>query len=289
MGQSLITTGTYGKALIIPGNGVAIGDIDPRSAWEFENQTGTLGNNYTGAQIYIGTNNVDIDCILEGVVGPQDTVTDLNLQPTFTGANPSYAGFAAGSGYTAGVGVPTKAVSLVHKSPANQPSELTVDITVPVPTTNASTPGTGYAAGAFTVTGGSGSGLSGTIDSVNAGAITGFTITDGGINYEAGDVLTIVDGTGTGATITLATAPNGAVTNVTINKTGTNYSVGDIITVDQAGSGLDCKFAIASVKSLLPGVEQVVKFKDLQKGSFLPVAVSYIIDSGDATFLVALK
>ena len=295
MGQSLITMGTFGKALIIPGNGVPIGNIDPRSAWEFENQTGTLGNNYTGAQIYCGTNNVDIDCILEGSVGPQDTVTGLNFQPIFTGANPYYSGFAAGSGYVTAVGEKTKTASLVNRSPAEQPFGLTVDITVPVPTTNALTPGTGYAPGGFTVTGGSGSGLIGVIDTITGGGATGpiatFTITNGGIDYTAADVLTIVDGTGTGATITLATAPNGAVpaNAITINTAGANYSVGDIITVDQNGSGLDCKFAVASVKSLLPGVAQVVKFKDCQKGFILPVAVSYVIDSGDATFLVALK
>jgi hypothetical protein len=293
MGQSLITMGTFGKALVIPGSGVPIGDIDPRSAWEFENQTGTLGNNYTGAQIYVGTNNVDVDCILEGVVGPQDTVTGLNLQPIFTGANPYYSGFAAGSGYVASVGEKTTTASLVNKSPANQPFGLTVTITVPVPTTNALTPGIGYAPGGFTVTGGSGSGLIGVIDTITGAGATGpiatFTITNGGINYKATDVLTIVDGAGTGASITLSTAPNGAVTNAVIDGAGANYSVGDIITVDQTGSGLDCKFAIASVKSLLPGVAQVVKFKDLQKGAILPVAVSYIIDSSDATFLVALK
>ena len=288
MGQSLITMGTFGKALVIPGNGVPIADLDPRSAWEFENQTGTLGNNYTGAQIYCGTNNVDIDCILEGSVGPQDTVTVLNLQPIFTGANPYYSGFAAGSGYVAVVGEKTTTVSLVNKSPAEQPLGLTVNITVPVPTTNALTPGTGYSVAPFTIL--QGGGMSGNIISINAGgAIATFEITDGGVGYKAGDVLTIVQAGGTGGSITLATAPNGAVTNVTIDAAGTNYSVGDIITVAQTGSGEDCKFAIGAVKSLLPGVAQVVKFKDLQKGTILPVAVSYVIDSSDATFLVALK
>lgn len=291
MGQYSITAGTFGKALAV--TPVAIGNIDPRSAWEFENQSGTLGNNYTGSQLYVGgAGNVDV--ILAGVTGAQDTVTGLNLQAIFAGANPSYPGFTAGSGYIAGTNIDTTAVSLVHKSPANQPSNLTVDITVPVPTTNALVPGTGYATGAFTVIGGDGSGLRGTIDSVTGGGANGpigtFTITDGGIDYKAGDVLDIVDGAGTGGSITLATAPNGAVQDVFIgNNAGTNYSVGDIITVVQAGSGGNCKFAIASVESLLPGANDVVRFTAVPVGTILPAAVSYVIDSGTATALVALK
>ena len=289
MGQSLITMGTFGKALVIPGNGVPIADLDPRSAWEFENQTGTLGNNYTGAQIYCGTNNVDIDCILEGSVGPQDTVTVLNLQPIFTGANPYYSGFAAGSGYVATLGEKTTTVSLVNKSPAEQPLGLTVNITVPVPTTNALTPGTGYSVAPFTIL--QGGGMSGNIISINAGgAIATFEIIDGGVGYTAGDVLTIVQAGGSNGSITLATAPNGAVTDVRINAAGANYSVGDIITVAQAGNGLDCKFCIRQVESDLPVIGDSVTFTAVPIGTILPVSVDYVVATGTtATGLVACK
>ena len=291
MGQYSITAGTFGKALAA--TPVAIANLDARSAWEFENQSGTFGNNYTGSQLYVGgAGNVDV--ILAGVTGAQDTVTSLNQQAIFTGANPSYVGFAAGSGYVTGTNIDTTVVTTVPNSPATVPTGLTVNINAVVPTTNASTPGTNYTTGLFEVTGGTAGagGLSGNITIVTAGAITEFTITDGGQGYSEGDVLTIIKaGSDDNATITLLTAPNGAVTaDIAIgNNAGTGYSVGDIITVDQTGSGKDCKFVIGSVKSLLPGVNDVVRFTAVPVGTILPAAVSYVINSGTATALVALK
>lgn len=120
----------------LPLTGLQITDtINSLPAWEFMNQTGTLGTNLNGSLIYVGgaagASNVSV--IPAGTVGLQNTVTGLNLQPIFTGANPSYAGFAAGSGYFTANNVATTVVSSVHKSPANQPADLTVNITVPLP------------------------------------------------------------------------------------------------------------------------------------------------------------
>jgi len=282
MGQYSITAGTFGKALAV--TPVAIGNIDPRSAWEFENQSGTLGNNYTGSQLYVGgTGNVDV--ILAGVTGAQDTVTGLNLQAIFTGANPSYSGFTAGTGYTTGTNIATTAVSLVHKSPANQPAGLTVDITANL-MADVGTPGLGYTDGAFTTS----VAVAGIIG-VNAGtgAIETVIITNLG-TAGPGDTFDILGRAGNGAgSITIQSL--GEVTAVTIgNAAGTNYSVGDIITVSGGTIGnIDCKFAIASVESLLPGANDVVRFTAVPVGTILPAAVSYVISTGDATGLVALK
>ena len=298
MGIYRITNGAVGKALsltAVGGAGVAnIADVPvSSSAWLFENQSGTLGTNLNGSVIYVGGAG-NVRAILSGVEGVQNKVTALNLDTTFTGANPFYAGFAAGSGYVQGNAVATTDVTTVPNSPATVPAGLTVDITAPVPFVNASTPGTGYATGGFTVTGGSGSGLTGVIDTITGGGATGpigtFTITNGGINYTATDVLTIVDGAGTGGSITLQTAPNGAVTAIAINAAGANYSVGDVITVAQAGSGLDCKFCIRSVQSDLPVIGDAVTFTAVPIGEILPVSVDYIVATGTtATGLVACK
>ena len=297
MGQYSITAGTFGKALAV--TPVAIGALDPRSAWEFENQS-TLGNNYTGSQLYVGVQG-DVDVILSGVVGVQDTVTGLNFESIFTGANPSYAGFAAGSGYFTANDVATTVVSSVHKSPANQPADLTVNITVPLPGVDLTEAGSGYTAGnAFTTTviPDVGTGLEGTIDTITGGGGTGpidtFTITKGGSGYSAGDVATIVSAGGINAELTIAIATNGAVTLDSflfpkVEDAGSNYSVGDIITVNQNGSGLNCKFVVGSVESLMPAVGDVVRFAGVQSGTILPAAVAYVIGSGDATGLVALK
>jgi hypothetical protein len=283
MGQYPITAGVFGKALAIPGTGNG-GTITTPSAWLFENQSGTLGTNYNSSQVYVGVTG-DVVAILSDTVGVQDTVTSLNLQPIFSGANPSYAGFAAGSGYFTASNVGTTVVSLVHKSPANQPANLTVNITVPLPVLTLTTAGSGYTAGnAFTTTVAptGGTGLIGTIGSITGGAATGpiatLTITKGGSGYSAGDVVDIVSAGGSNGTFTVTTAANGAVTLVAIgNNAGSNYSVGDIITVNQGGSGGNCKFVVGSVGSLLPVVGDAVTFKDVQAGSILPVAIDYVV------------
>ena len=277
----------------LPLTGLQITDtINSLPAWEFMNQTGTLGTNLNGSLIYVGgtagASNVSV--IPAGTVGLQNTVTGLNLQPIFTGANPSYAGFAAGSGYFEADNVATTVTSLVHKSAANQPDNLTVDINVPVPTFGAIVPGAGYSVAPFTVA--EGGGLSGNITTVDGtGGITGLEILDGGVGYSVPDVLTIVQGGGTGGSITLVTAPNGAVTaDITIgNNAGTNYSVGDIVTVDQAGSQKDCKFVIREVQSLEPTqANDAVVFNNVPVGSVLPIYVDYVTATGTtATLLVA--
>ena len=293
MGIYRITNGAVGKALPLTaagGAGVAnIADVPVgSSAWLFENQSGTLGTKLNGSLIYAGSAG-NIRVILSGVVGIQNKVIALNLDPTFTGANPYYAGFEAGSGYVAGVALATTDVTTVPNSPATVPAGLTVDITAPVPTTNALTPGTGYSVAPFTIL--QGGGMSGNILSVSgAGAILTFNITDGGVGYTAGDVLTIVQAGGSNGAITLATAPNGAVTAIAINAAGANYSVGDVITIVQAGNGSDAKFCIGQVDSDLPALADSVTFTAVPIGTILPVAVDYVVATGTtATGLVACK
>jgi hypothetical protein len=210
MGSQAIIAGAFGKALQIGGGNV---NITPASAWLFENQSGTLGTNLTGSQIYVGGAGT-IVAILSGVTGAVGTVIDLNLSTTFP-ANPSYPGFSGGTGYTTATNLATTVTSLVYKSPAQQPTGLTVNIT----------------------------------------------------------------------------AVAGVVTAITIgNAAGTNYSVGDICTVQQAASGLNCTFAIGSVKTLLPNfTDHGVTFTDIPVGTILPIAIDYVSNASGASLMVALK
>ena len=159
-----------------------------------------------------------------------------------------------------------------------------MDITVPIPTTNALVPGTGYSVGPFTVT--EAGGLIGTIDTITGGGATGpigtFTITRGGSGYAVADVLTIVDGGGTGGSITLATAPNGAVTAAVTNAIGQQYAIGDILTVAQAGSDGNCTIRIDAVQSLSPVAGDAIEFLGAQAGTILPVVFDYILIPGAA-------
>lgn len=154
MGLYRVTNGAVGKALVISGGDDA---ITTTSAWEFENQTGTLGTNLTGSLVYSGAGG-NINVILSDTVGVQGSVTGLNIQPTFTGANPSYAGFSAGTGYTTGAAIATTAVSLVPSSVAKAPAGLTVDVAA----------------------------TGGVVDTIVINAV--------GANYNVGDVITISGG-----------------------------------------------------------------------------------------------
>ena len=284
MGLFPINGSTIGKALAVTPNNT----IDARSAWLFENQTGTLGTNLSSSVLYVGVTG-DINCILSGVVGVQGTVTALDATNPY-GSNPSYNALSNGSGYVTANGLLTSVTSTVTKSPAKQPAGLTVDITVALPTKTVSAGGTGYSAGAIdSVTGGTGTGIEGTV-AENAGVVTDFTFTNGGIGYTVGDVITLVQAaSGDNATITLTSAPNGAITTIAVNAAGSNYSPGDIITVIQAGASGGTR-AILSVQDLAPTAADAVLFKGVPAGSILPVAVDYVLTtSTTATDIVAGK
>ena len=284
MGLFPINGSTIGKALAVTPNNT----IDARSAWLFENQTGTLGTNLNSSVLYVGVTG-DINCILSGVVGVQGTVTALDATNPY-GSNPSYNALSNGSGYATANGLLTSVTSTVPKSPAKQPTGLTVDITVTLPTATLSAAGTGYSAGAIdSVTGGTGTGIEGTV-AINAGVVTAFTFTDGGIGYTVGDVITLVQAaSGDNATITLTSAPNGAITTIAINAIGSNYSPGDIITVIQAGASGGTR-AILNVQDLAPVAGDAVLFKGVPAGSILPVSVDYVLTtSTTATDIVAGK
>ena len=284
MGLFPINGSTIGKALAITPNNT----IDARSAWLFENQTGTLGTNLNSSVLYVGVTG-DINCILSGVVGVQGTVIALDASNPYV-ASPSYNALSNGSGYATANGLLTSVTSSVPKSPAKQPTGLTVDITVTLPTATLSAAGTGYSAGAIdSVTGGTGTGIEGTV-AINAGVVTAFTFTDGGIGYTVGDVITLVQAaSGDNATITLTSAPNGAITTIAVNAAGSNYSPGDIITVIQAGASGGTR-AILSVQDLAPTATDAVLFKGVPAGSILPVSVDYVLTtSTTATDIVAGK
>ena len=247
----------------MPLTAAMIASIDARPAWLFQNQSGTLGTNLDSSVVYCGVMPADasISVILSGVVS--QSVATFTLT-------------SGGSGYQESGSA--NIVTTVLPPPG---SGLTIDITVPVPTTKASTPGGGYSVAAFTVTGGTGTGLSGTIDSVTGGGATGpiggFTIIDGGQGYSEDDVLVIVSGDGIGGSMTLATAPNGAVTVGAIRAAGERYSIGDVITINQAGSGLNATFRVDMVRGLAPVLSDGVLFTGLQAGDILPIYVDYVL------------
>jgi len=130
-----------------------------------------------------------------------------------------------GTGYSNATGVATTGGS---------GSNLTVDVSIAIPTFTLTAAGTGYSTATnVATTGGGGTGLTVNITSVNpsTGAIQGLSINSPGLNYAASDLLTISGGT-TSATITLTTLSNGVISNLAINNGGSGYAVGNSITVN---------------------------------------------------------
>jgi len=130
-----------------------------------------------------------------------------------------------GTGYSNATGVATTGGS---------GSNLTVDVSIAIPTFTLTAAGTGYSTATnVATTGGGGTGLTVNITSVNSstGAIQGLSINSPGLNYAASDLLTISGGT-TSATITLTTLSNGVISNLAINNGGSGYAVGNSITVN---------------------------------------------------------
>mgnify|MGYP003629715749 FL=1 len=268
MGSQPIIAGAFGKALPVTGKA----EISPLSQWPDINQTGVAGSCLNGSQIYTGGGGA-IDVILSDTVGAQDTATGLSIDP-----------ITAGKNYFTNFGVATTATSLVHKSPANQPSGLTVDITASLVDT-IDNPGVNYTTGAFTEA----NGLTGTLIVVGAtGAIASVTITAFG-TAEVGYSFDPVARGGTGGLITILSF--GEVTKAVVADAGTNYSVGDIITIVQAGTTSDATYTITSTASLLPTAADKVSFVGLAPGIILPVVVDYVLDTpvGAATGLIALR
>lgn len=129
-----------------------------------------------------------------------------------------------GTGYSNAVGVATTGGS---------GSNLTVDVSIAIPTFTLTTAGTGYSVATnVATTGGGGSGLTIDITSVSAaGAIEGIRINSPGLGYAASAVATITGGSGT-AQITLTTLSNGVISNLAINNGGSGYAVGNSVTVN---------------------------------------------------------
>ena len=117
--------------------------INPKSAWLFENRSGTLGTNLTGSAVYVGTTGT-VRAIIAGTVGAQNTVTTISL-------------ISGGTGYTATTGVATTASSIV---PASSGTGLTITTTVTAGVVASGTivaAGINYAVGdIITITGGGG-------------------------------------------------------------------------------------------------------------------------------------
>ena len=273
----------FSRALAI----TATDTINMLPAWEFMNQTGTLGTNLRGSLIQVGTAG-NINVIPNGKTGLIDTVIVLTR-------------LTGGTGYYVGANLNTRRTSIVPTSVGPKASSglsVSIDINnVPVPTTNALTPGEGYTgtAGApvafTTTTGGDGQDLIGIITGTDAGGITAFTITRGGEGYTTGDVLTFVSGDGTGGTMTLSSAPNGELIGIpTIVASGEGYAIGDIVTVLQDFIRSDrplATYRVDMVRSLAPVVSDGVLFTGLQAGDVLPVYVDYVLAGAGATATTA--
>jgi hypothetical protein len=159
--------GYFGKAMTHS----ASDTIDGLPAWEFMNQTGTLGQYLAGSVVYVGDGGgtKDADVIIAGTVGAQNTVVAVTIS-------------AGGTGYTGATGVAT--------STTGDGTGLTVNTTdtggvITAVAINAA--GSGYKLGDTVTVGGGGGNATLTIDGVKsllpveADAVLFTNIADGAI------------------------------------------------------------------------------------------------------------
>ena len=104
--------GYFSKAIAITKNDT----INPLPAWEFMNQTGTLGNYLAGSLIYVGGAG-DVNVIPAGTLGAQNTVVALSISSGGTGYtaanNVATTSSGDGSGLTVNTTVAGGAVTVV--------------------------------------------------------------------------------------------------------------------------------------------------------------------------------
>ena len=106
--------------------------------------------------------------------------------------------------------------------------------------------GSGYSNGTtVATTGGSGSGLIVTIDSIKDGLAATSSLTAGGSGYSTGTAVATTGGSGSGLTVDVAANGSNVVTGVTINNGGQDYVAGETITVSDGNN--DATFSVDTV------------------------------------------
>jgi hypothetical protein len=156
--------------------------IDARSAWLFENQSGTLGTNLTGSSVYVGTTGT-VKVVISGTVASTGGgVTSITFNTPANG----------GTGYVTGNGL----VTVVVRGGVKVSTGLTVDIiavagVITQITVNA--PGTNYTIGEkiLVMQTGSDDGASFFVSSVTSN-IPGAGDAVEFVNAQAGSILPVV-------------------------------------------------------------------------------------------------
>ena len=156
--------------------------IDARSAWLFENQSGTLGTNLTGSSVYVGTTGT-VKVVISGTVASTGGgVTSITFNTPANG----------GTGYVTGNGL----VTVVVRGGVKVSTGLTVDIiavagVITQITVNA--PGTNYTIGEkiLVMQTGSNDGASFFVSSVESN-IPGAGDAVEFVNAQAGSILPVV-------------------------------------------------------------------------------------------------
>lgn len=208
-------------------------ELDDGYVWKFMFQVGAadrtkfLTSNFLPVRKVAGTGNPAFD-----VNGELDSITVT----------------AGGSGYTSQptvviTGDGTGAVATANIV-GNAVDSITIDNV-----------GRGYSFALVTITGGGGTGATATAElgssetpslqqAVESTAVSGtldrIVVTEGGVDYIAGDVTVTVEGDGTGATASATINDAGTITEVRVTNTGSGYTFANIVLQQVIGSGTGC-------------------------------------------------
>lgn len=160
-------------------------------------------------------------------------------------------------------------------------SDTVAQLTATLPTYRRLNPGSGYTTASVSITGGGGSGAAATATIVN-GAITSYSVTNGGSGYTSAPTVVITDGSGTGASA-IATISGGQVVSIAPNAIGSGYVSPSISFTGGGGSGA------AATASVVNGAISAVTSSNAGSGYYSRPTVTITGDGTGASYQAVLN
>ena len=220
-----------------------------------------VGTGYTSATGVVVTGGTGTGCIVDIVDDGAGGILTITLVDAGTGYTIGDTLTITGGNADATFNVDSVTYTSQITTPPANGVNATIDIEATpiggIESTALLTAGTGYTAGIYPVTGGTGTGAMVEVTEDGLGGVSSVTIIDAGIGYTNLDVLTI-DGGSQDATIEVSNIFIGEITSVTINTGGLYYALNDLLDVS-AGNN-DAQLEVSYV-----GIGDYKNFNGIEK------------------------
>jgi hypothetical protein len=193
-----------------------------------------LGTGYTSATGVVVNGGTGTGLIVDIVDDGAGGIATITIVDAGTGYTMGDSLIISGGNNDATINVDSVTYTSQITTPPANGVDATIDIEATpiggIESTALLTAGTGYTAGIYPVTGGTGAGAMVEISDDGLGGVSSVTILEAGAGYTILDVLTI-DGGNQDATIEVSNILIGEITSVTINTGGLYYAINDLLDV----------------------------------------------------------